>query len=552
MKIVLKSFLFILLILFIAALLCTIILGYDNTINKVLEFAGKTEKRDMAVALVTHSRFIILQAVLAIGILLSVFSLYKFDTLYYYIHLFFSSSWIALKNIGAELKNRNLLLVLAIPFIASVYFGLTIPVSCDEGATYFLFTMKPFYNCMIFYPYPNNHIFHSLITNIAEYIPFFDILFRIRIPVIISTFLTWVIAYSFVKKYSSEKVALFVVAISAVLFRSIYYSFMSRGYSMVVLFFVICLYAAFNIIKNGNRTKDWMFFSVSGILGCYTMPSFLYPFITVNIIILIYNYRNIKKQVIYNLFAGIGTLILYTPIILINGIGALTNNGFVSPDAKSKLEVLGILPFFMKDMIEDIFGVYLYIIPVIILLVLILLVKRGDKDKLILWAVFLLTLPLLLAIHNVIPFFRTFVYYGFALVFLIGISLSVYIDKIQVKYLLCILIIIQVCAVINFRLKIDEDEGFNTYIKVINDKIVEEGKTYDITSSYSRYNLIYEVISRGYDAENVEFREGHKDKIDADTINNVDYVIIDIDKDETKIKKPYYIDKCHHVYLNKE
>ena len=68
---------------------------------------------------------------------------------------------------------------------------------------------------------------------------------------------------------------------------------MSRGYAFMVLAFVVCMYATFNIISKGNRNKDWMFFAISGALGCYAIPSFLYPFATLNVIILFYNYKNI-------------------------------------------------------------------------------------------------------------------------------------------------------------------------------------------------------------------------------------------------------------------
>lgn len=551
MKSVFKTFLILVSAFLIILLGLSFFLGYESMVELVLDVTNRQDRREHAFLILTSGRFIIFQFCLFFSLILALLIAYKLDTVLYYINRFCYYLWTAIKNIYFDVKSRNALIILMIPLISSVYFALTVPISADEGVTYYLFTIKPFYYCMIFYPYPNNHVLHSILTNVTEYMPFFNTLFCLRLPAIIASFVCWCVAYSFIKKYYSEKVAMLIVALSAILFRSIYYSFMSRGYALLVLFFIISLYAAYNIINKGNRSKDWTFFVVSGILGCYAIPSFLYPFATLNILLLVFNYRSIKKQIFFNILAGIGIIILYAPIMLVTGIDALVNNPHVSPYTMTRLEVLQELPVYINDVLHYLFhSISYYTVIFFILLSLIWLVVVKDKNKLILWLIFGVSPFVLLLIHNVIPFPRTLVYYGFIIIFLIGISFSKYINRISIKFLIPALLFIQISGFLNFKLNIGEDETFNTEFKVLNEKIIGKNTTYNITSSYSRYNLLFEVISRGYDVENVLYNNRHEVYINADTINNVDYVIIDIPKDQTTQKKVYYSDRYHHVYKN--
>jgi len=339
---------------------------------------------------------------------------------------------------------------------------------------------------------------------------------------------------------------MFVVAISAVFFRSVYYSFLSRGYSYVVLFFIIALYAAYNIIYKGNRKKDWMFFSISGILGCYAMPSFVYPFVTVNIFILIYNYKHILKQAVYNLITGIAVLVLYTPIFLTSGFKAISGNQFVTPTL-SRMETLGELPAFFYRTIGDLSGIPPFIVIGFMAVALLIATKNKDKKSLSLWGIFVITPFVLLFLHNVIPFYRTFIYYCFIIVFLTGISLSAYIDRLKKAWLISALLAIQVAGVIHFKLDIAEAESFNTYANDVTGKILEHGKTYK--TSY--IHILFNAKAYGYDMNSFEVIEGPFIPFaNADTIDNVNYIVISRIYDTTKLKKPFYSNKDYNVYKN--
>lgn len=463
---------------------------------------------------------------------------------------FFSYLSKAFRAIWGDLKNRCIILLLLAPFITSVYFAFMLPVSYDEALTYVLFTDNPILYCISSYPLPNNHVLHSIITHITKHIPFFDILFRLRISSIIISLLTWIIAYSFVKRYYSVKVALFVTAISSMLFMSIYYSYMSRGYALVTFFFIIAFYASFNIIKLGSRNNDWVMFVISSILGLYAIPSFLYAYLTLNCFILIYNYKNIKQQIVFNLIIALGTLLCYMPIILNQGFSTLS----IPP--KDITEVLALFPVFFKNTFSEIFGFRMILILVVVTLSFIVSLLKKKKQISILWMVFGLAPVILLILHSVIPFPRTFVYYGFVIVFLIGTSWSEYIEKISLKYLTLFLLIVQIGLFFNFKNTIIEYESFNIDFHDANVKFMEEGKTFYILSGLNLESHKFEMMLRDYDYNDSKYESifhgfGDVTFIDTDTLkNNYDYIIIDREWDRTVNRKPIYSNQTLNVYTN--
>jgi hypothetical protein len=323
---------------------------------------------------------------------------------------------------------------------------------------------------------------------------------------------------------------------------------MSRGYALILLFFIISLYASFNIIKFGSRNGDWAIFSICGILGFYTMPSYLYPFLTLNLIIFIYNYKKIKQQFVFNFFVGFFTLILYSPIILHQGFEVLT-----SP-LKDRMWVISYLPLFFKNTLYEIFGIHLIftIIPAII--AFLVAAKERRSFIIILWLIFGLSPVILLIAHSVIPFPRTFIYCGFSIVFLIGLSLSKYIDKVPVNLLMIGILVIQFASFLNFKADINNYESFNIDYKDMSDKVIDkDSKGYVLSGLYYDTHK-FEMISKGYNPGNIKYDRlfysfDEIKKVNIDTIKNIDsydYVVIDKDKDLTVHHKPSY----SNAYLN--
>jgi len=555
MKKVLQILLIILLVCQSSLLLITLI---DNTIiiNYLLSKTIGVQNPDMynglrsAATTIFGDNLHFLQVILVLLIVFFVWCIFKIELVYSNLSAFLSYLSRGIKEIFKNLKDPYILVLLFIPLFASVYFGIIMPVSYDEALTYVDFTHGPIAYCLSSYPLPNNHILHSIFTHITVHIPIGDLLFRIRISPIIFSLLTWIIAYSFVKRFYSRKTALLVTAISSVLFMSIYYSYMSRGYALVSLFFIISLFASFNIIKYGSRNKDWAIFSISSVLGFYAVPSFLYPFLTINLLIFVYNYKDIKQQVIFNLFVALFTLLLYFPIILHQGFEALT-----SP-VKERLWVISYLPLFFKNTFNEIFGISIIFTVIPILFCFFIALKERVWPTIILWLLFGLSPIILLIGHSVIPFPRTFIYYGFFIIFLMGISLKKYIEMIPINLLVVSLFIIQIAFFVNFKTSINDYETFNIYYKDMNDRVIEKDAKGYVLSGLDCDTHEFEMISRGYDINNIKYEYLFIDfdnirKVNIDTVSGVyDYIIIDIDKDVTVNKKPSYSNAYMNLYSN--
>lgn len=550
-KTLLKLVLLFLIIVLVVILGITIYYGFDLCLDYVLDAMGQPEKKEKALEMLTSELFVLSQILLGLFVLLLSFLLFKINYLYPYVQKAIIYIFEAFKSVFKELKSKEVCLILLIPLLSSLYYAVSLPVSYDEAYTYLYLVSKPFYISALFYPSPNNHILYSLSANLTEYIPFASVLFCLRLPSILFSFLTSLVGFSFVKRFFGKKLAIFVVALFPVLFMSIYYSYMARGYSLMVLLFIIVLFSVYNILER-NRKKDWMFFVIGSVLGFYTIPSFLYPFITLNIILLLSNIKLIKRQIIYNLIATVSILILYTPVMILNGLGALANNRFVTPDKMTRFEVLQTLPSFLYQSLEEISGIPGFIVLLICLFSLFMFILNKDKKNIMLWVVFMSSPFFLLGIHNVIPFPRTFVYYGFIIVFLFSISISKYLNKIGANQLLIIVLLIQVMGILNFNYKIKEYELFNFESKNMSDLILDDKSTYYMDyDALCTINHSFEVQSR---RDNIKKRilVDEEEKISADTISGYNYIIIGVQKDETKTKKPIYSNIWQNVYLGKE
>lgn len=521
--------------------------GLLDTVKLILKLIGADVGEQVVQSFIARIPLSLVYSFLVSNILIAILAVYKEKYFLGNIKkvLFYIKE--AFVNLFKGLTLPEILVVIIIPLISSIYFAATIPVSYDEAATYNYFTVKPFYFSMIFYPYPNNHVLHSLLTNLTEYIPFLPALFCIRIPALLASLFTWLIAYSFIKKYYNSNVALLIVGLMSAMYMSIYYSFMSRGYAFTVLAFVICMYAVFNILTKGNRNKDWMFFVVSGTLGCYAIPSFLYAFATLNVIILIYNYKNIKKQAIANIVAGSLVVLLYAPIMIVDGIEALTSNQFVQ--SVDRLFIVQNIFYFCQAMIAEIVGGSFMRLPIYVLFIpLAYAIYKKNKKYILLWFVFMFAPFVLLFIHAVNPFYRTFIYYNFILAFLLIVPFSKLLDRIPKISLLIFILAIQAIGVYSFNAKIGIKEGFNTDVsKVVKTYFKDENKI--LFPCIASENYKFEAKVQGLESQ-IEFQENKV--ISVDTISIAyDYVIVEKKRDQTVIRKPYASSDSQNIYKNR-
>ncbi len=397
------------------------------------------------------------------------------------------------------IKTSNVKYFLLLSFFTTLYLAFFYPLTLDEPMTYYDFIKPPFWHALALYPYPNNHVFSTLLVNLSNEIPGLDLLFRLRLPAVFVSLLTWIFGYRFVRKFYGENVALFVVAVGAFVVTNMQHAYIARGYAFVMFFVVIGFYSAFNIIKNDNRPRDWFAFALSSALGAWTMPSYLYPFLSISLLIFIYNYKHLKTQILYSALVGVLVFLMYSPILIVSGIEALTDNEFVQ--TVDRLTVVKSLPGFMLGTVVHIFYAPYYIVIAVFALAIAYTLWRRDKPTIVLWLIFGLTPCLFLVLHSVLPFFRTFFYYGFIFTFLFAVSFADLLTRVSARILMISLLCIHLLG-IAFFFKISRGlmpEVFQSddVIKVV----LEDNKRYYMDGGISWIQL----MNMQFEAERKDF-----------------------------------------------
>lgn len=317
--------------------------------------------------------------------------------------------------------------------IAAICNALFLPVTYDEAWTYLNFTSKNPLVSATYYPAPNNHILHSILTNFTAYLPFGS-LFNLRISSILIGILSAVVFFRFLLKKTDATTSLLVLCLYCFSYPVLYYSSVSRGYILTVLAFLICLYALDELQKTYRKTWNLVFIAGS-LIGFYAMPSFLYPFLT---LVSFYGFNAIRTKNFKDLFRMIRTTItttvlvccLYVPVFAVSGIRAVTSNDFVKP-LERKIVFTGLFDHFNDT---SRFLTYLPLVYLLVLLAILgafyLALKQSKKLPAASLYMYLLILPpVLLLIHAVIPFPRTWTYLIVPILLFFSVTGSAFLSK---------------------------------------------------------------------------------------------------------------------------
>ena len=546
MKMLFKTSIFITLLILVTFLVYTTAIGYENTISELIRLFKYEKYQDQIKLLISKNKFYYTQGGIFILILALIIILKYSNTILSIVFCYLKDLRSSLLKSVNILSYKHNVATLLLPTLAIVYYAINLPISYDEAWTYLNFSSKNFIISLTYYPAPNNHILHSILTNITNFIFPTSPLFSLRLPTIIVSLMLYLIGMYSIKKHYNQNVSIASVGIFSVLFMGIYYGYMSRGYALILLFFIASFHFALNIIKNPSNVRDWVWLTIFSILGFFTMPSYLYAFATLNVVLLFSTLKKsvFIKQVKYSVITFIATTILYLPTIIVSGLNSLTNNKFVAP--KLREVVFSKLPEFLFQTLEDLAGVNAIFLLSIIIISLLLLLRNKDWFHTKLFTLFLIMPPLLLLTHSVIPFSRTFNYYGFIIVLLFCISNHNFLEKIKIKALIFIIICLQILLIYNFNNIIYNYEKYTIAAKEINSNIISDNKSYLVNSALFDAYLIYSLKTENITNYTVDYIPALN--MSADTISNYNYIIIDKNLDETKKKKQIYSNEYFNIY----
>ena len=218
------------------------------------------------------------------------------------------------------------------------------PIRYDEAFTYNVFASQGVREILTNYGQPNNHIFHSLLVYFATSLlgsePWI-----IRLPAFIAGILVVPVAYVTARTYYNKEAALLGAAFVAVSSSLIEYSTNARGYTIICLFTLLMLVLA-KYIKAENNHAAWLLFSLTAVLGFFTIPVMLYPYGGLMGWLLVSwlardfyapeRAKSLKLMLLSALAVGVFTGLLYIPVIVGSGLDKLINNQFVRPESWSQ------------------------------------------------------------------------------------------------------------------------------------------------------------------------------------------------------------------------
>lgn len=210
------------------------------------------------------------------------------------------------------------------------------PMRYDESVTWALFSGRSWTTIVSWYPFPNNHVLHSLLARatlaLSPWSPW-----ALRLPAFVAGVaivpLTWAVGRRFVDPAS----ALLGAGLAAGSTSLVLYSANARGYSLVVALWLVLLLVG-DALRRRTSLPRWVAYGALAAAGLYTVPVMLYPLGAVSLWLAADAWRRPRDERRTRLAAlaaslagaAIVTLLLYLPIIRTAGLGALADNRFVA------------------------------------------------------------------------------------------------------------------------------------------------------------------------------------------------------------------------------
>ena len=212
------------------------------------------------------------------------------------------------------------------------------PIGYDEAYTFINFSSKPFKFILADYHAPNNHILNSLLIGIVYRILGGHI-WIVRVPAFIASVLSVPLSFIAARRFFTTQQALGVSAILAIAPNLIETAANGRGYPLIILFSLLLLNFAGIIIKEQSRSA-LIAYAITGALGFYSIPIFLYPMAGISLwVAATYLADNETWQIKWNKLrnfliactaSGALTLLLYSPVIIFGtGLESLVANDIV-------------------------------------------------------------------------------------------------------------------------------------------------------------------------------------------------------------------------------
>ncbi|WP_375436173.1 hypothetical protein [uncultured Hymenobacter sp.] len=224
-----------------------------------------------------------------------------------------------------------LLLLLAV----RVWYLVAYVLNTDEVASYDYFVRQGPLGISSFYPIPNNHpLFNfvcwplSLLSDNVRVV--------MRLPTFVAAAVGTVLGYLLLVRSGGFWAATLATGLFSLSPLGLYYAVAGRGYFLQITLLLLAFSATVALLQLPTyRRLGWLLFVGASILGFYTIPTFLYPFVSLSLGLLVgfawqRRWRELGQLVLAGGIVGIVSSLLYLPVVCVSGFTQLTGNHYVA------------------------------------------------------------------------------------------------------------------------------------------------------------------------------------------------------------------------------
>lgn len=297
-----------------------------------------------------------------------------------------------------------------------VYTAAAVPITYDEAWTYLFFAKNGILTSITHYLAPNHHVFFSVLASLFVKLPFPGV-FAMRLLGILATLAAFWVLHGLAKKAAIRSVVVLLVVLMC-LYPFWQFAWKARGYALLYFWTAGLLALSIEILLQPRRLH-YVLWALFLALGVFTVPTFVHPALTVGAWLLAETLLiKEKTKALRVMLAGAAAVVLvcllYLPIVVHEGLEALTGNNFVKPvGIRTVLQELpqGLRHFggyLFDGLLPDGLGVGLM---VLVLLGAFLSLRNASGPKLLLvrGAIFLvLVTPLWAILQGVQPVLRSY------------------------------------------------------------------------------------------------------------------------------------------------
>lgn len=440
-KYLIKIFVILTGIVLVLATLFLWINNYDDFIRFILLKTGKLDKLEkFRTEYLTYNKFLFIRYAATFIFLFYGFIIYKF----FYFFTEKLADLIAFVALKIKIEIRSIskqerqvfLLILLITSIIKIFYFFTQPITNDEAFTFLNYVKPGFLTAVSYYNLTNNHILHSVLCTIFDILPF-SAVYTIRIASFVSGLLMLTAAYLFFRKFLNKPAKYIAFCFFAFNLPILQYGFLARGYSLLMLFAIISSLILLKLTeKQKNRKKLWSVYVILSSLGFYTIPVYLYIFLSQTVFYTVYTLKqkklnDFKEFLFFSALSAFIVIILYTPVFFINGIDALWRYDFMQ--TLRFREFKNYYPNFVKNYFIWISGnnPYFSVFMLFATAIGIIYSFKNKKLEFLFIISFLFTPLITIAIQQSISFYRILIFNTLTIALSFGVFIEFLIMKVK-------------------------------------------------------------------------------------------------------------------------